>query len=194
MKTPMDKLILLRVKASGDVVSFRESGTIWASAELTDKASLFSKVGIGVRSVKLSTVPRGDLTLHDALRWKGRHLFLTSITTVNPANAEITAALIEPAACAATRPEKGKDGQGKLCYTQKPLCLFPGFLTEKYLGFVQREPQGQVEHRLVLVTPKAVTLKTGDLVNTGGGVYAVRVCYLLDEFKNEYEIANTKEP
>ena len=149
---------------------------------------------MGVRSVKLSTVPRGDLTLHDALQWKGRHLFLTSITAVNPASAEITAALIEPTACAATRPEKGKDEQGKLCHTQKPLCSFPGFLTEKYLGFVQKEPQGQVEHRLVLVTPKAVTLKTGDLVKADGGAYAVRVCYLLDEFKNEYEIANTKEP
>lgn len=51
-----------------------------------------------------------------------------------------------------------------------------------------------MEHRLVLVTPKAVTLKTGDLVKADGGAYAVRVCYLLDEFKNEYEIANTKEP
>lgn len=72
--------------------------------------------------------------------------------------------------------------------------LFPRFYNRKYLGFVQREPQGQVEHRLVLVTPKAVTLKTGDLVKADGGAYAVRVCYLLDEFKNEYEIANTKEP
>lgn len=47
MKTPMDKLTLLRVEASGDVVSFRESGNLWASVELTDKASLFSKVGMG---------------------------------------------------------------------------------------------------------------------------------------------------
>ena len=193
MKTPMDKLILLRVKASGDVVSFRESGTIWVSAEQKEKTNLFSSVGIGARSAEF-IVRRCGLTLRDAFCWRGKHCFLTSIVDEGKLHWRIAAALIEPTACAATRPEKGKDGQGKLCYTQKPLCSFPGFLTEKYLGFVQREPQGQVEHRLVLVTPKAVTLKTGDLVRTDGGAYAVRVCYLLDEFKNEYEIANTKEP
>lgn len=188
-----ERVKLLRLAADGTKYQWAEAGKLWAAAEQKEKTNLFSSVGIGARSAEF-IVRRCGLTLRDAFLWRGKHCFLTSIVDEGKLHWRIAAALIEPAACAATRPEKGKDEQGKLCYTQKPLCLFPGFLTEKYLGFVQREPQGQVEHRLVLVTPKAVTLKTGDLVNTDGGVYAVRVCYLLDEFKNEYEIANTKEP
>ena len=188
-----ERVNLLRLAADGTNYRWAEAGRLWAAAVQKEKTNLFSSVGIGARSVEF-TVRRCGLTLRDAFLWRGKHCFLTSIVDEGKLHWKITAALIEPAACAATRPEKGKDEQGKLCYTQKPLCSFPGFLTEKYLGFVQREPQGQVEHRLVLVTPKAVTLKTGDLVRTGGDAWAVRVCYLLDEFKNEYEIANTKEP
>ena len=39
MKTPMDKLTLLRVEASGDVVSFRESGNLWACLLYTSGAA-----------------------------------------------------------------------------------------------------------------------------------------------------------
>ena len=44
----------------------------WAEAELTDRTNLFSKVGIGARDVRL-VLRRQSLTLHNALRWKGRH-------------------------------------------------------------------------------------------------------------------------
>ena len=43
MKTPMDKLTLLRVEASGDVVSFRESGNLWASVELQTRQASFPR-------------------------------------------------------------------------------------------------------------------------------------------------------
>ena len=42
------------------------------------KANLFSAVGIGARGAEL-ILRRQELTLHNALVWGGRHLFLTAI-------------------------------------------------------------------------------------------------------------------
>ena len=47
------------------------------------------------------------------------------------------------------------------------------------------------------MTPKAVTLKEGDLVTVKEGpaaaVYNVQACHVLDEFKNEYEILFSRD-
>ena len=47
------------------------------------------------------------------------------------------------------------------------------------------------------MTPKPIALKTGDLVTIqdgqAPGTYHVTVCHMLDEFKNEYEIAHRED-
>lgn len=189
-----ERVGLLSLAEAGGVFFWEEAGSLWAQVEQKDRPNLFSKVGIGARGVEL-VIRRRELNLHDALRWRGHHCFLTSIVDEGKLHWKVTAALVRPVPCIATRSVKTRDEYGKPIYAPAPLCSFPGILTEKYLGFVQSEPQGQVEHRMVLVTPKAVSLQSGDVVEAGeAGVFAVRVCYLLDEFKNEYEIANVREP
>ena len=67
----------------------------WAQVEQTDKTNLFSKVGVGARdaAIVLRTQP---LTLHNALRWKGQHLFLSSITQRDRNHLDVAAALVIP--------------------------------------------------------------------------------------------------
>ena len=70
---------------------------------------------------------------------------------------------------------------------------FPGVLTEKYLGHTQERPQTSTTVTYVLVTPKAIELAPGSLVDAGGKNYEVQVCHTLDAWKNEYEIQRKED-
>lgn len=164
----------------------------WAGVEVTDKTNLFSKVGIGARDARLA-LRRQDLTLHNALRWKGQHLFLTSLAECQPGWLEGKAALVEPVECLAVRTEDAVGKGGKPIRRETMRLAFPSMLTEKYSGYAREETHAEIRMTYVLVTPKAVCLEMGDVVTVKGGnapgSYYVTVPHMLDDFKNEYEAA-----
>lgn len=147
----------------------------WARVEQTNKSNLFSKVGVGARDAAL-VIRRQSLTLHQALRWKGRHLFLTSITRRDRNYLDVAAALVDLADC------QSEDG-----------VRFPGVLTEKYAKWDQPEPYSVNQLTYVLVTPKPIRLQRGGLVAVEGTNYEVQVAHILDPYKNEYEIVRTED-
>ncbi len=59
-------------------------------------------------------------------------------------------------------------------------------MTEEYVRHQQQEPMATNEHRRVLVTPKAVRLRPGPLVEVDGVEWPVMAAYELDPHKNEY--------
>lgn len=184
-----EKLLVLDI--SGGV--WTPMRTTWGSAEQKDKKNLFSSVGIGARAVEF-VVRRQAITLHNAICWRGQHCFLTSIIDEGKGHLKISAALIEPTMCSATRGVKTKNALNNPITVQEALCSFPACVTEKYMGFSVQQPQSQLEETLVLVCPKFVMLKTGDLVTVGArGIYAVTVPHTLDDYKNEYEVVAIKE-
>ena len=190
----LNERISFQTPTLSDPFGWEKSCDIWASCEQSDKPNLFSKVGIGARSVSF-VIRKRSLSLHDAVLWRSKHCFLTSITDDGKMALKVVAALVKPVSCFAWRSVKTRNEYGTPEYLPQLLCSFTGFLTEKYQGFSQQEPQGVGEHRMVLTTPKAVLLKAGDTVKAGTqDSYTVRVCYLADEFKNEYEITDRKEP
>ena len=73
------------------------------------------------------------------------------------------------------------------------IAAFPGFLTEKYLGFEQKEVHTETQTTYVLVTPKAIVLQSGDLVQIGDDFYTIKIIHVLDEYKNEYEITEKRD-
>lgn len=148
---------------------------LWADAAQSDKPCLFSKVGIGARGCTFRIRTNRQLTLHNAFLWSGRHYFLTSILPDGPLHQIVQGALVEPAACFANADEL------------TPGPYFTGFLTEKYMRYEQEAPLAINELTYVLVTPKAVTLKRGSLVDVGGIAYTVALAHILDPYKNEYE-------
>ena len=146
----------------------------WAQVEQTTKTNLFSKMGVGARDAAV-VLRRQSLTLRQALRWKGRHLFLTAITDRDRGHLDVAAALVNPVDCRT----EGEGDSG---------LQFPGILTEKYLKWEQPEPYSVNQLTYVLVTPKVIDLQLGGLVSVAGINYEVQVAHTLDEYKNEYEI------
>ena len=153
---------------------------IWAKVEQTTKTNLFSKVGVGARDAAV-VIRRQSLTLHQALRWKGQHLFLTSITKRDRLHLDVQAALVDPVLCR----DKTDD--------QEPGAAFPGILTEKYAKWEQPEPYSINRLTYVLVAPKVIRLQRGGLVAVDGVNYEIQVAHTLDPYKNEYEIVRTED-
>lgn len=152
----------------------------WAQVTPQTKTNLFSKVGIGARDAAV-ILRRQPLTLHQAMRWGGRHLFLTAIVPHGRGHLDVSAALV-----ATDLIRLRADGT-------EPECSFPGVLTEKYLRHAQEWPMSVNELELVLVVPKAIALRPGRLVEARGAAWEILVAHELDEFKNEYEIGRRAE-
>ena len=189
-----------------EVLELRETSTgvwewvavrrAWAQVEQTDKTNLFSKVGVGARdaAIVLRTQP---LTLHNALRCRGQHLFLTSITRRDRGHLDVAAALVEPVTCTA-QGYTTKMGEGNRPQkVETDPVTFPGVLTEKYVKYEKEDTFAKARRGLVLVTSKPIQLREGDLVTVQAGpaaaVYNVQVCHVLDAYKNEYEMEFSRD-
>lgn len=186
-------LILTSTGESPATYRWESSGSLWVHGEQSGRSNIFAKSGIGTAGTVFILCRADTLTLHHALLWRGGHYLLTSIEQKNPVTAVINSAKVTVRDCAATRPVKVQDEKGRPKNVQTPLANFPAVLTEKYLRAEQLEPQTAVESLMILVTPKAIDLKTGDLVTVEGVTYAVLICHLTGEWANEYEIVSTME-
>ena len=183
---------ILHLSQQGDTCGWQEAGHIWVKAEPQSKTNLFSKVGLGQKSIRF-TMRKRPLTLHDAIRWQGKHCFLTDIKEIDRMYLEVTAALIDPVSCIAFHTEQTLDDLNRPAFKNIRIAAFPGFLTEKYLGFEQKEVHTETQTTYVLVTPKAIVLQSGDLVQIGDDFYTIKIIHVLDEYKNEYEITEKRD-
>lgn len=170
----------------------------WGQVELDagQRKNLFSSVGIGARNTSL-VLRRQELTLHNALRWKEQHLFLTAIIPRGRGHLDVSAALVDPVRCVA-QPRRNEMGEGNRAKpVNGPTVTFPGVLTEKYIRYQPEDGYAKSTGAYVLVIPKVIQLREGSLVTVQSGpaaaVYNVRACHVLDGFKNEYEIAFSRD-
>ena len=105
----------------------------------------------------------------------------------------VTAALVQPTRCIAKRIVSNTGDNNLVTEEEQSVVGFPGVLTEKYLNYSKDEPHDVNEITFVLVTPKQVQLKSGDIVITEECSYSVIACHTLDGYKNEYEIQRRKD-
>ena len=166
------QILTLEKSESAESYAWKPAASRWSAVEFDTGQNLFSRVGIGARGVHVE-LRMQPLTLHQALCWRGKHLFLTAIRSHDNEYLDIDAALVTVEVC------------------QSDGGRFPGVLTEKYLSHAQEWPMSVNELRLVLVVPKAITLTPGHLVRVRGSEWEVLVPHELDEHKNEYEIGRT---
>lgn len=204
---------VLKLVSDGDAGwSWSAQKTIWAKVKQDGgqgKMNLFSRVGLGAKT-ELFTMRVGSYTLHHALRWRGKHYFITDIRELEDRRfCMVETAAIEPIICVAERPVFGTDALKRPVALEPVRVCFPACAMEKYLGWEQKKPMAVNETAYVIVTPKAVQLRSGDLVrmspcpdeaapgSTKMGensvlpqkpAYTVTVCHVLDEYKNEYEV------
>ena len=185
------QVLALRETAAG-VWEWAPVRRAWAGITMQARTNLFSQVGIGARDAAI-VLRRQTLTLHNAIRWGTRHLFLTAITERGRGHLDVEAALVRVAACRAVRTEDSVGTAGRPVPAETMRTVFPGVLTEKYARYEREETHAEGDTSYVLVTPKAIQLDPGDLVTVqdgnAPGVYHVTIAHKLDDYKNEYEIA-----
>lgn len=151
--------------------TWRAVRKVWAKVALTASRKQYTAVGVWARGAEL-ILRRQELTLHNALRWRGQHLFITSVLENDRDRLEVDAALVTVSAC------ENDDGTVK----------FPAVMTEKYLSHDQLEPHAVNYFRHVLVTPKVIALTPGKWVVVDGVDWPITVPHTLDPWHNEYEL------
>lgn len=89
---------------------------------------------------------------------------------------------------------KGRDTLNRPTAIQQESFTFPGILTEKYILNEAEEVYRTITCQRVLVTPKAIPLRPGDLIRPQGeSPYTVRQVMDLDPYKNEYVIERQED-
>ena len=182
--------VLVLSNESGNYL-WKTAGRRYAAVVPDTRANLFSKVGIGARGATVTLRPDRMLTLHHALRWRGQHLFLTSIIpAASRDRVEVKAALCQVTTFTAEpQSRKGRDAMNRPTVEKVAAYTFPGVLTELYR---KEQDEGVPDTELiqrVVVTPTAITLRKGDIIrHPDGTAYPVQRVLDLDEFKNEYVV------
>ena len=190
-----ERVHLLTLSEQPDGCTWQKTAAFRAAVSYPKGSSLFSKVGIGVRSVQLKLRRRDDLTLHHAMLLDGQHLFLTKIDLDTDCLYQtVEAAAITPVLCSVSRKQVKTDARhNRPTLTETKVYTFPACMTEKYLKFDSLTPQNVTETTYVLVTPKAVTLRTGEVVTIGEDPFCVQIGHTLDPYKNEYEVMRKED-
>lgn len=194
MDQRLERLELLETAAN--TWEWVSAGRLWGQVIVDGGTNLFSRVGIGARNAKLAIRAR-EITLHHAMLWGGQHLFLTSIIKRDRMHLNLQAALVTAIRCKAIRYTTTVGAGNRPEKTEQPPITFPGVLTEKYVRYEAEDTYAKARRGLVLVTPKPIVLREGDLVTVMEGPaaagYNVRTCHVLDEYKNEYEIEFSRD-
>lgn len=177
-------------------LAWAPSGACWASVKVDTYRNLFSAIGVGTRGATVIIRPHLRLTLHQAIRWRGEFLHLTSILLNREQDRqEIKAAICQNVTLTAKpQARTGRDALNRPTKVEQASFTFPGILTEKYFrneadDFYRAEVQQRV-----LVTPKEIQMRAGDLIQNGKEApYTVRQVLDLDPYKNEYVVEHSWE-
>lgn len=181
---------------SGGNFSWARVGTRYACVKPDDRRYSFSSVGVWPRGATVTLRPCG-LTLHQALRWNGQHLFLIAIIpSAGRDRLEIKAVVCNPVTFTAEPQSKtGRDKLNRPTVEKVAAFTFPGVWTELYR---KEQDEGVVGTELVqrvIVTPKEIRLRRGDIVrHPDGSTWPVMRVLELDEHKNEYIVYRQEDP
>lgn len=106
----------------------------------------------------------------------------------NGAGIKISAAAVTLATCTRSAQTYTLGTLNRPEYGTAQTTSFPGILAQRYIRWEQQQPNAETEEGLILTVPKSVTLEAGDIVKISNKPYAVRTCYTLGVYHNDYEI------
>ena len=195
LRDKIEILTLIQDDETGNM-AWAPSRKRWGSVEIDRQRNLFSIVGVGSQGATIIIRPDPLLTLHQAIRWNGEFLHLTSITLAPERDRqEIKAAICHPVTLTAKpQARTGRDALNRPTKVEQASFTFPGILAEMYYRNDQDEIFRSTMQRRALVTPKAVVLRAGDLVQLNDGApYTVRQVLDLEAYKNEYVIERQED-
>ena len=153
--------------------------------------NLFSAAGTRARGAKITIRPDSRLTLHEAMRWNGKFLFLTSIELSERRDRQALQAAVCESVTLTARPQDrtGRDTYNRPVAVSVPSFTFPGILTEKYFRNEADDIYRAEVQQRVLVTPKVIVLRAGDLVQKGNETpYTVRQVLDLERVRDRAQL------
>lgn len=153
--------------------AWEELGTLWGSAEYSIRV-IYSSIAAATQGYKI-TVRTSSLIRPDrALRVNGDHCLIASVVRHKQYD-EIEAAAVTLQRCTLRR--KNEDvGQ------------FEAVLAEQYVNWTQATPYARHETGMLLIAPKEIILRSGDIVAVDSVRYSVRACHMAEGTHNAYEI------
>lgn len=147
--------------------------SVWAGAEYLSKV-IFSPLATGAQGYKITALRFSEPTQHQALVVDGNHCMITAVRRFLM-HVEMDVTIIMPHPFTLRR-------------NNTDVSTFYGALAERYVAWMQQTPGAKSETGMLLVTPKAVELRAGDIVVGAAGRFSVRQCHVADEYRNDYEI------
>lgn len=166
--------------ADGTEMAWRTERSVWANVQPSTARTIFSTAGLSAPGVEI-LLRWQPLERTQAIRWRGRHVYITDIKPRDLSHLLVTGAVVPVSQCVADVHE-GFAG-----------LKFPAVMTEKYLQHDQLEPYAINIITYVLVTPPDVELQRGGLVQVDGTAYEVQLAHVLDSTKREYEIVRKED-
>lgn len=153
--------------------AWEELGTLWGSAEYSARV-IYASVAAATRGYKITVRKSALIRLDRALRVNGDHCLIASVVRHKQYD-EIEAAAVTLQRCTLRR--KNEDvGQ------------FEAVLAEQYVNWTQATPNAKHETGMLLITPKEIVLRPGDIVAVDSVRYSVRACHMAEGTHNAYEI------
>lgn len=167
-----EKVTLLTLQKDGDVWTYQDSKTVYAAANVSDRGTILSGMGMGARAAEMTFRAANAPGLMQALKWRGDVYIVSTVVPDLKLWTTVTAAKIE------LRTTKVKGG-----------ITFPGIVLEKYVRWATGKPMDTTSESYLLVTPKAIELEEADVLSIDGlGTYHVTAIHRADSAKNEYEV------
>jgi hypothetical protein len=164
-----------------DVLTYKDGrwtnlDSLWGSADYSAKV-VYSSFAAGAEGYKLTVRANNLVKLDTALRVCGKHCMIAALR-INSRYVEIDAAVVAPQRCTLRR-------------QSTDVSTFEGVLAERYVRWTQETPNAKHETGLLLITPKMIELRPGDIIAAIGGRFSVRECHMLEATHNAYEIMKT---
>ena len=155
----MDRLISVLKYENG---VWRETGRLWAKVEYTAKI-VYSAFAASSDGYKVTIRKNGLVGLESALEIDGEHCMITTFETSARMNyVMLSVAKLAPVECILRR--QGED-------------------TGTFYGIYAGQDVG-----LLLITPKTVVLRTGDIVAVMDKRFSVQECHMMEKTHNAYEV------
>lgn len=152
---------------------------------------IYSKNASAVEGAEI-TIKKCDINRDEVLRIEGRCYLITSINDTSKAYLTLNAAAIQLVEFSGKRIRSEIGELNRPINNELDIAKFWGVLNEKYIKHEQQIPNSELETGLILTTPKAVLLQSGDTIianlDNEKVEYAVLIAHTADEFINDYEI------
>ncbi|MEG0783987.1 MAG: head-tail adaptor protein, partial [Christensenella sp.] len=165
----------------------------WASVEKKAGKTIYATFATAAENVIKLTMRIHPITRHDMIIINGQYHLITSI--IEQGNIYMVLELA-PIRLIKTLVKRNVDEKNNNIVSRnlQDLLTFPAIYAERYVRLdADTERNYTTSLMLVLIAPKQIELKVGDVCKAQNATYRVELTHLTHEYRNEYEVKTKLE-